>query len=1026
METAIVSGTEAQVATLRERAGLTVVSGRPEPAGRWSVVAYLDDGVRADLVAEGMQVSVVADAQTTESRWAVGPGGAAGQVRVKGEFSAELLSAALEFVRERLNAFATDALSSANALAAKLGAPGSGATISADRDSALGSIDNFFAMVEVGLRHPTAELIRSALVPLATTIGTLEGAATKLGKPVEQLLGPALSAEVAGGGILSQLGLPAGPGSIKASGGLLGYSVHVDAPNIVGVGADSVELAAGLRYSGGPPALGLTVTVTGARIAIPGAGELLAAIGIAGSGVSADIAITVDSASGVTIGGASQGRIALPARAQIGPVKVKGLALDFARDGQRLIFDLVALVEGNIGPPLRLTVDGAGLRLVVDPSQAAPLQQAIPKMPTGFGVVIDAGPVHGGGYLEIRSVPGHPDWTRYGGALQLRIGPVDVKAFGVITDRPGRFSFVVVMSVELYPPIELGLLFTLNGIGGIVGVEVAADTEALRAGLRTGALAQLLFPSDPVGEAPSILDTLSAVFPPQSGGFVVGPMVKLGWGRPISFVTAELALILSLPDTKVLLLGRLRLAIPLPELALIDLRAEVYGEFSADRILVIASLAGSRIGFFSIGGDIGLLLRFGDDPTFVLSAGGFHPRYDPPAELASLERLNADLSAPGQQLRIEAYVAITTNSVQFGGRLHLAYAIGDTGVFGYVGLDALIRFAPRFGFMVDVEAGVAVRVFGLSIAAVNLHLHLEGPGPWKAWGTGELCLPWPLPDVSLDVGPITWGEDAATTPALVSPRRLVLEALTAAPAWRAAAAPGREPPVKLREVSPGPADGLLVEPWSLLQGVQSAVPLDTDISRVGASPVVAGEQRISLGEPAFEDADGGEAVTGAARSPVSDRFAPGQYLDLSDDQQLRRPSFEQFPAGIRIDPQGVGEPVAEAIQADLMYETSFPHRGPRIRGIFGEFFTLATADKALVLGAGAPGHSELRGADRYSAVSTPLLMAGPEQVVIRGRSDLAPVAGLPGESMTWTHAENATARHPELFGTVQVVALGGA
>jgi hypothetical protein len=38
-------------------------------------------------------------------------------------------------------------------------------------------------------------------------------------------------------------------------------------------------------------------------------------------------------------------------------------------------------------------------------------------------------------------------------------------------------------------------------------------------------------------------------------------MLKLGWGRPISFVTAELALVLALPDVKVLLLGRLRLAI---------------------------------------------------------------------------------------------------------------------------------------------------------------------------------------------------------------------------------------------------------------------------------------------------------------------------------------------------------------------------------------------------------------------------------------------------------------------------------
>ena len=119
------------------------------------------------------------------------------------------------------------------------------------------------------------------------------------------------------------------------------------------------------------------------------------------------------------------------------------------------------------------------------------------------------------------------------------------------------------------------------------------------------------------------------------------------------------------------------------------------------------------------------------------------------------------------------------------------------------GLDALIRFAPRFGFMVDVEAGVAVRAFGVSIASVELHLHLEGPGPWKAWGTGEVSLPWPLPDVSIDVGPITWGEEATTNPARVSPAAARAGGADGTGRLASRAGPGREPPVRLREVAPG-------------------------------------------------------------------------------------------------------------------------------------------------------------------------------------------------------------------------------
>ncbi|MFE0152337.1 DUF6603 domain-containing protein [Nonomuraea sp. NPDC059007] len=114
------------------------------------------------------------------------------------------------------------------------------------------------------------------------------------------------------------------------------------------------------------------------------------------------------------------------------------------------------------------------------------------------------------------------------------------------------------------------------------------------------------------------------------------------WGPlPRPNRSADLALILSLRDPKVILLGRMRMAVPSPQLPLIDLCAEVYGEFSGDRVLVIATLTGSRFGFFGVSGEVGVLLRFGDGASFALVAGGFHPRYAPPAELAGLRRLTA-------------------------------------------------------------------------------------------------------------------------------------------------------------------------------------------------------------------------------------------------------------------------------------------------------------------------------------------------------------------------------------------------
>ena len=1024
----MVEGPGDKLSGLRSRAGVTVVGGHVRPDGSRDVLAYLDDGLHDALVAEGLQITVLTNTEDTEARLSaslgqVGSASGAIDLRIRGEFSAELLQAALVFVRDRVNKLAVEALGSAGALAAKLGVP-TGPDVSAELVGAIGGIDAFSAAVEGAFRRPSLDTARIALNPLAGAIAWLEKAALKLGGKLDVLLRSVLSGSVPSGGVLDQVGLPAGPGAVTTSGGTVAYTVSADSPDIVGIAADSVSLSAMLRFRDGPPALGLTLAVEGARISLPGAGSLLSAIGIGNGGIAADVAVTLDTAAGLTVGGASSGRIALPARKQVGPVKVKGLALDFSRDGSRLVFDLVALAEGNLGPPLRLTVDGAGLRLVVDPSLPEVIRPPTAKLPTGFGVVLEAGPIRGGGYLAVLPVPDHPDWTRYGGALLLRIGPVEVKAFGLITDRPDGFAFVVIMSVEIYPPIELGLLFTLNGVGGIVGVEVTADTEALRARLKTGALGDLLFPPDPIGAAPGILDTLAAVFPVYPGGFVVGPMLKLGWGRPISFVTAELALVLALPDVKVLLLGRLRLAIPAPALPLIDLKAEIYGEFSADRVLLLVSLVDSRIGFFGVEGDFGILLRFGDDPTFVLSAGGFHPRYQPPGELVGMRRITVELSPPIFQMRVEAYAAVTTNSVQFGGRVEISYGIAGTGVFGYLGLDAIIRWAPRFGFEVDLVAGVGVRVFGITVASVELRLSLGGPAPWRALGTGVVQLPWPLPDFSIDVGPVTWGEAEEAPPQFVSPRHLVAQALSEGGAWRAGA-PGREPGVRLREEPTPPAGSILVEPWSLFEGTQAALPLDTDIVRVGSSRIVQGENRIGLGDPRFEGT-GGPTSTTAVSSPVTDRFAPGQYLDLPEDQQLRRPSFESFPSGMRIDPRGLAEATGPASEAELRYETSFPHRPANI--VF-QAITLSAASR-LLLDATAAGSSPLRAGDRY-AVSAPALPIAPaEMVVLRSRITMDAVAGVTTTAMTWTHAEQAAsaavAGSPSLAGTLQVVALGGA
>ena len=86
----------------------------------------------------------------------------------------------------------------------------------------------------------------------------------------------------------------------------------------------------------------------------------------------------------------------------------------------------------------------------------------------------------------------------------------------------------------------------------------------------------------PAAAAPVILSMLEHVFPSERGAAAIGPMVELGWGRPVSFLTAQLGVIVSLPDPRVVIVGRVRVALPAPQLPIVDLRATVYGEVTSD------------------------------------------------------------------------------------------------------------------------------------------------------------------------------------------------------------------------------------------------------------------------------------------------------------------------------------------------------------------------------------------------------------------------------------------------------------
>ena len=89
----------------------------------------------------------------------------------------------------------------------------------------------------------------------------------------------------------------------------------------------------------------------------------------------------------------------------------------------------------------------------------------------------------------------------------------------------------------------------------MVGVHRTFDQEVIGAAA-PDTLATLLFPRDPVINAPALIQALAAAFPARRGSYLLGLMARITWFTP-TLVQLDFALILEFgARTRLLALGR--------------------------------------------------------------------------------------------------------------------------------------------------------------------------------------------------------------------------------------------------------------------------------------------------------------------------------------------------------------------------------------------------------------------------------------------------------------------------------------
>ena len=646
--------------------------------------------------------------------------------------------------------------------------------------------------------------------------------------------------------------------------------------------------------SGGNLDLGMEGEIRQIRLVISGGDgdgflqQILSGINVQ---VDSHLAFKISLLHGFSISGGAQFSIVIPTHIELGPLSINGLTLGITPGVEQFNLDAGADLKVTLGPFIGI-VENIGLTAALEFEQGnlgvANLGFGF-KPPTGIGLSLDTGVVKGGGYLFF-----DPDNERYGGALELEIqGTLIVTAIGLITTRmpdgSKGFSLLLMINVQFTPGIVLGMGFFLSGLGGLIGIHRTVEIAVIRQGIRDGGIDHIMFPENVVENISRIITDLRAIFPPKEDQFIIGLMAKITWGVP-SLISIEFGLLVEFANpVKIAILGVIKAVIPTEEAAILKLQVNFLGviDFEKGELAFDASLEGSRILTFTLEGDMALRLSWGEKKAFVLSVGGFHPAFTPPAHLnlGTMKRLTLSILSGNPNLVLTSYFAITSNTVQFGAAIDFSFRISKFSIIGYFGFDVLFQFSP-FRFIAGIRAGIEVKLGSSTLFSITLDFELQGPTPWIAKGTASFKVLFIKIKVRFNV---TWGEQREVMEATVPVLPQVLQALQEPANWAAQITSNKNLLVTLKEYELEPGNILLQSEGSL-SITQSIVPMDMLFSKYG-NQKPQDIKKVKITQLRIEDQP-------LQIQNTKDAFVPAAFKEMEDNDKLSSPSYVEENSGV--------------------------------------------------------------------------------------------------------------------------------
>lgn len=509
------------------------------------------------------------------------------------------------------------------------------------------------------------------------------------------------------------------------------------------------------------------------------------------------------------------------------------------------------------------------------------------KFPSGLGISIDVEAVKGSGFVDWNEEKG-----RFFGQVELTI--LDkCGASGRILFTTGKnntpYSFSGALSVFFTPGIQLGMGFSLTAIGGSLGVNRALNIDKLRDAVYDETLTSVLLTKDIDKDIEKILANIDNYYPIHEGQMYFGLLGQITWGE---ILKADLGLFIQAPSpVAIIIAGNIAVKIENESAKkLIAINASFMGGYQADKgIFFDAHLYDSHIVGIDLYGDVALRIYWaGDTKGFILSAGGFHPQYKPESgfNLPDMKRMGMKLDYDILKMSLEAYFAITSNTVQFGTDFQMKIGWDKFGITGYAGFNALFQFHP-FMFVVDMSAGLAVKVGSCTICSISLDFELGGPAQWHAKGTASFWVLFIKIKVSFS---LTWGKKQVDdNRSRIDVLPLYTDAFNDRNNWKFISTDLVDNMVSMVEFD---RNDFVMQPSESIMFTQSAVPFYKKMECYGEGTVndcnFLAIKEITIGGRTVEyDAE-------------MNSFAPSLVKRLSEKEKLSYPSYEDMHSGFRI------------------------------------------------------------------------------------------------------------------------------